>query len=45
MKNRCIFSKPIGSIKLKDYRLVYKGTGNDYSYLTIEQASEYYVPL
>ena len=45
MKNRCIFSKPIGSVILKDYRLVYKGSGNKYSYLTIEKSEGYYVPL
>lgn len=45
MKKRCLFANPIGSIKLEDYRLVYKGSSNNYSYLTIEPAYGYSVPL
>lgn len=45
MKNRCKNSKPIGTINLKDYRLIYKGGEKDYSYLTIERCEGCSVPL
>jgi len=37
MKHRCPKAKPIGTINLNGYRLVYKGSAEGYSYLTIEK--------
>ena len=37
MNFRCHYSKPIDKIILKDYRLVYKGSADNYSYLTREK--------
>ena len=45
MKIRCPHSKPIGSTLLKDYRLVYKGSENGYSYLTLEECIDETTPL
>lgn len=45
MKYRCPTAKVIGTIKLNDYRLVYKGGEDNYAYLTIEPGKESYVPL
>lgn len=45
MTMRCPNAKPIGTINLKDHRLVYKGGENGYSYLTIEKCDGYNVPL
>lgn len=45
MKKLCPDYKIIGTIKLKDYRLVYKGIEDIYSYLTIEKHENSYVPL
>lgn len=45
MKHRCKNSKPIGTINLKNYRLVYKGGMDGFSYLTIEECEGYNVPL
>ena len=45
MKYRCPKSKPIGSINLTGYRLVYKGCSEGYSYLTIEKSEDDFVPL
>lgn len=45
MFNRCPGAKPIGIINLKDYRLVYKGSMDGFSYLTIEKCDGYNVPL
>ncbi len=45
MAYRCRSAKPIGSINIKDYRLVYKGSADQYSYLTLEQSKNSIVPL
>lgn len=45
MRYRCPSAKPIGKINLKNYKLVYKGSADDYAYLTIEECEGYYVPL
>lgn len=45
MKYRCPNARPIGNINLKNYRLVYKGQKNDFSYLTIEEYEGSNVPL
>lgn len=45
MNYRCWSAKPIGSITLNDYRLVYKGRADSFSYLTIEKCEGYNVPL
>ena len=45
MAFRCPDAKPIGTINLKDYRLVYKGTTDGHAYLTIEKYEGYTVPL
>ena len=45
MAFRCPGAKPIGTINLKDYRLVYKGGMDNFSYLTIEKCEGYNVPL
>lgn len=42
---RCNSAKPIGRTKLKNYRLVYKGRGDNCAYLTIEQHEGSVVPL
>lgn len=42
---RCSSSNPIGTAILKDYRLSYKGSRDDYAYLTIEKSEGSYVPL
>lgn len=36
ISRRCYDVKPIGSIELNDYRLVYKGRSDNFAYLTIE---------
>jgi len=45
MKHRCPKAKPIGTINLNGYRLVYKGSAEGYSYLTIEKSEDDFVPL
>ena len=45
MKYRCPKARPIGNINLENYRLVYKGVKDGFSYLTIEECEGYYVPL
>lgn len=41
----CPNAKPIGTINLKDYRLVYKGGEDNFAYLTIEKCEGSIVPL
>lgn len=45
MSYRCPSAKPIGSINLEDYRLVYKGNEDGFAYLTIEKYEGSVVPL
>jgi len=45
MMNRCPSAKIIGTIMLNDYRLVYKGKNDNYSYLTIERCDGYSIPM
>ncbi len=45
MSYRCPNARPVGSITLKDYRLVYKGEVDDYAYLTLEPFAGFSVPL
>lgn len=45
MVYRCPNARPIGTINLKDYRLVYKGRADQFSYLTIEKYEGSNVPL
>ncbi len=45
MGYRCKTAKPIGSMILHDYRLVYKGREDGYAYLTIEKCEGSVVPL
>lgn len=45
MKKRCHSFKVIDTINLQGYRLVYKGSEDNYAYLTIEKCENSYVPL
>ena len=45
MQFRCPTAKAIGTVSLNNYRLVYKGKIDDFSYLTIEECEGSYVPL
>jgi len=45
MAFRCPLAKKVGTVNIKDYRLVYKGSSDLYSYLTIEECQGYNVPL
>ena len=45
MALRCPDAIPIGTINLKDYRLIYKGITDGHAYLTIEKCEGYTVPL
>ena len=45
MKYRCQTAIKIGSIILPNYRLIYKGQFDGYSYLTIEYCENEFVPL
>ena len=45
MSHRCPKAKVKGTLELKDYRLVYKGSIDGYAYLTIEECKGYVVPL
>ena len=45
MKIRCNKATPIGTIILNNYRLAYKGSEDDYAYLTIEKCENSTVPL
>lgn len=45
MAFRCPNARPIGSFNLKNYRLVYKGRTDGFSYLTIEKYVGSNVPL
>lgn len=45
MKKRCSFAEAIGCTILNDCKLAFKGSADDYSYLTIEKEEGSYVPL
>lgn len=45
ISRRCYDVKPIGSIELNDYRLVYKGRSDNFAYLTIEPYQGSIVPI
>lgn len=45
MKKRCRDSKPVGTLNLNGYRLAYKGSEDEYAYLTVEKSEDNYVPL
>lgn len=45
MRKRCWRAKLIGSAVLNDYQLVYRGSADNYSYLTIEPCEGSYVPM
>ena len=45
MKARCRSAKVIGKSELKDYMLVFKGSCDDYSYLTLEEKKGEAVPV
>ena len=45
MKFRCPTAKAIGTVMLDNYKLVYKGKTDDFSYLTIEECEGTYGPL
>lgn len=45
MKYRCKDSELIGTTILEDFQLVFKGRGNGYAYLTIEENVGSYVPI
>ncbi len=45
MRKRCPHSKPIGSIILNNYRLVFKGGEDSSAYLTLERSDGSNVPL
>lgn len=45
MKYRCKGAVPVGTTILNNYRLVFKGSGDSYAYLTIEPYEGSYVPL
>ena len=45
MEFRCPTAMPVGETKLEGYRLVYKGSADNYSYLTIEEDKDSFVPL
>lgn len=45
MAFRCPNARTMGTMNLKDYRLVYKGAENGHSYLTIEPCKDSNVPL
>ena len=45
MSKRCPIAKPIGTIILLDYHLIYRGSQDGYSYLTIEPQKTSIVPL
>ena len=45
MAFRCPNARPIGIMNLKDYRLVYKGRADEFSYLTIEKCEGSIIPL
>ena len=45
MKSRCRFAKRVGEFTLDNYRLIYKGADDNFSYLTIEEANGYFVPM
>lgn len=45
MEYRCFNAKPIGTINLEGYRLMYKGRKDGFAYLTIEKCEGYNVPL
>lgn len=45
MSYRCHNAKPIGSIELNNYRLVYKGSRDGNAYLTVEPYQGIMVPL
>lgn len=42
---RCPNAKPIGTVLLHGFHLVYKGAKDNYAYLTIEEKEEAIVPL
>ncbi len=45
MEYRCPRAQAIGTVKLDGYRLVYKGSIDNYAYLTIEPHEDSFVPL
>lgn len=45
MSYRCPTARSIGRTFLKNYRLIYKGSADDYAYLTIEKFEGAIVPL
>ena len=45
MSYRCFNARPIGTVVLEGYRLVYKGTADNFAYLTVEECEGYSVPL
>lgn len=45
MAQRCPSAKPIGVTTLENHRLVYKGSADDFSYLTIEKGEGKSIPL
>lgn len=45
MNNRCQNSNVVGTTILKECRLVYKGSCDNYGYLTIESSEDSYVPV
>lgn len=45
MNNRCQNAQVVGTTILKDYRLVYKGSCDNYAYLTIEPSEGNFVPV
>jgi len=45
MKKRSGSCKVVGTSELKDMRLVFKGSADDYAYLTLEKALGYTVPI
>ena len=45
MAYRCKTAKPIGSLSINDYRLVYKGSSDQHSYLTLEKSKNSIVPV
>ena len=45
IKRHCPSAKVVGTSSIKNYRLVFKGSSNNFSYLTIESSEGYIVPV
>lgn len=45
MKVRCSGAVPVGTTNLKNYRLVYKGSCDEFAYLTLKKAKGELVPV